>query len=133
EQRHKTDPTSHTLQLLQNTRINIRQLLIDDTARALTWRKRTYYNKSNKMDTLLARTLRPRTQHPHITKIRAPDGTLKTSPTEIAQTFSTFYTTLYNHSPQDDTTITAANQKITDFLTQLNLPKLHTAAITELA
>ncbi|CAH2245774.1 adhesion G- coupled receptor F3 [Pelobates cultripes] len=70
---------------------------------------------------------------PHITSIKAPDGKQKTTPTDIAQIFTTFFKTLYNHSPQDNASAADTPQNITEFLTYLKLLKLHTAAITDLA
>ncbi|CAH2274662.1 Hypothetical predicted protein [Pelobates cultripes] len=81
---------------------------------------------------MLARTMKPRPRHPHITSIKVPDGTIRTSPNDIAQVFMAFYKTLYNHSPTYGTSNDTQFPKINKFLSNYTLPKLYTKAIEAL-
>ncbi|CAH2315092.1 Hypothetical predicted protein, partial [Pelobates cultripes] len=103
EQKHQATPDNEIYKKLVAVRRDIRTLLLDDTAQSMIWTKQTYYEKSNKTDSLLARTLRPRQERSHITAIKHPDGTTKSRPDEIAKVFEDFYKKLYNHTPDAHT------------------------------
>ncbi|CAH2292963.1 Hypothetical predicted protein [Pelobates cultripes] len=84
------------------------------------------------MDTLLARSLRARPKHAHITTIKDSRGHTKTAPAEIATVFTDFYKTLYNHFPQDNNNTPDLLEALHTHLNKLNLTKLHPTAKTTL-
>ncbi|CAH2281731.1 Hypothetical predicted protein [Pelobates cultripes] len=76
------------------------------------------------MDTFPACTLRLRPRHAHITRTKDCSGHTKTAPTEIAEVFTDFFKTLYNHSPGDNNDNITYREAIHTYLTKLQLPKL---------
>ncbi|CAH2222094.1 Hypothetical predicted protein, partial [Pelobates cultripes] len=90
----------------------------------MNWSKIKFYEPVNKMDTLLARVLKPRMRRGHITSIRHPDNLVKTMPKDIADVFTDYYKSLYNHSPNSETMTMRDEDATGNFLKDLGLPKL---------
>ncbi|CAH2330497.1 Hypothetical predicted protein, partial [Pelobates cultripes] len=68
--------------------------------KALLWTRQMFYEKSNKADSLLANRLKKKRQRNRITVINTSDGQTQNLPEQIAETFTQFYTSLYDHDPQ---------------------------------
>uniref|UniRef100_A0A8C5MRY5 Reverse transcriptase domain-containing protein n=1 Tax=Leptobrachium leishanense TaxID=445787 RepID=A0A8C5MRY5_9ANUR len=124
EQQHKADPTPSGLVALNEVRRALKQLFLDDVAKSLTWSRRTFYEQSNKLDSLLARSLRPRGTYKSISSVRAGNGRVVTSPDAIAQVFTEFYDRLYNHSRAQGEGAGSATGVIDDFLNSTPLTAL---------
>ncbi|CAH2300980.1 Hypothetical predicted protein, partial [Pelobates cultripes] len=92
-----------------------------DSQKALQWRKRLFYEKSNKADTLLARNLHQTPQTKHINQINSPGGSTHDKPDRIALIFSQYFTSLYNHNPAPSPTL---KQDIEIYLWNTPLPSL---------
>ncbi|CAH2251826.1 Hypothetical predicted protein [Pelobates cultripes] len=104
-----------------------------DATKAIQWTKQTYYEKSNKADTLLARKLQRRTNHKRIDVIQTPDGTKHSTPTKIGEVFQKYFSTLYDHSPNLRQHPEDTKQTIDTYLRQIPLPALKTEAISKIS
>ncbi|CAH2301948.1 Hypothetical predicted protein, partial [Pelobates cultripes] len=132
---HKTDPTPDILQQIKSHQQAIKKYMSKDSQKALLWTKQLFYDKSNKADSLLARTLRQKTQTKRIDKINSPKGTTYDTPDDIAYIFAKYFTKLYDHKPearQRQQQIT--NQRdIESYLKDIPLPTLPDEAKTQIA
>uniref|UniRef100_A0A8C5MEC2 Reverse transcriptase domain-containing protein n=1 Tax=Leptobrachium leishanense TaxID=445787 RepID=A0A8C5MEC2_9ANUR len=90
----------------------------------MTWSKRRYYESANKMDTLLARQIRPRPPATRITSLRDSASRSIKSPQNIKQTFTDYYSSVYNHSPLHSPPTSSHLADINSFLSSVDLPKL---------
>ncbi|CAH2301254.1 Hypothetical predicted protein [Pelobates cultripes] len=99
ESKHKQTPTPDLTTQLQHQRQALKNAMAADSTKALKWTKQMFYEKSNKVDTLLASRLRKRTQAKHITNIRTPSGHTIDIPTRIAETFQKYFSDLFDQSP----------------------------------
>uniref|UniRef100_A0A8C5PK30 Reverse transcriptase domain-containing protein n=1 Tax=Leptobrachium leishanense TaxID=445787 RepID=A0A8C5PK30_9ANUR len=124
EIRHKASPSPELFSELSSTRSSLKQLLLDDVAKQILWSRRLFYEKANKLDTLLARTLRPRNKFSPIPVIKTANGTLVNTPQGICGAFTTYYSTLYNHSPHHTPDDKNHLESISSFLASLSLPQL---------
>uniref|UniRef100_A0A8C5M4V5 Reverse transcriptase domain-containing protein n=1 Tax=Leptobrachium leishanense TaxID=445787 RepID=A0A8C5M4V5_9ANUR len=124
EMAHKSHPTPESFTTLSQTRMALNRLFLDDVGRSLLWSRQRYYSRSNKMDTPLARLLKPRPKFQAITSIRDDTGLLVTTPTAIRDTFTRYFRSLYDHTP----THTPANEtlcrEIKQYLADASLPSL---------
>uniref|UniRef100_A0A8C5MBP3 Reverse transcriptase domain-containing protein n=1 Tax=Leptobrachium leishanense TaxID=445787 RepID=A0A8C5MBP3_9ANUR len=121
---HKSAPSQEGFDRLQGTRQALNRLLLDDVARSMTWSKRRYYESANKMDTLLARQIRPRPQATRITSLRDSANRPINTPQQIKRTFTEYYSSLYNHSPLHSPPTSSHLADINSFLTSVDLPTL---------
>uniref|UniRef100_A0A8C5MXA6 exodeoxyribonuclease III n=1 Tax=Leptobrachium leishanense TaxID=445787 RepID=A0A8C5MXA6_9ANUR len=74
ELQHKSSPSSDTFTALSKVRSDLNLLFVEDAGRAMLWSKQRYYDRSNKMDSPMARLINPRSQYSPITVIRDRDG-----------------------------------------------------------
>uniref|UniRef100_A0A8C5N3B2 Reverse transcriptase domain-containing protein n=1 Tax=Leptobrachium leishanense TaxID=445787 RepID=A0A8C5N3B2_9ANUR len=90
----------------------------------MLWSKRFYYERSNKMDTPMARRIAGLQRHGGVGALRDGAGNVHRSASKIRDIFTTFYEKIYNHSPHatlDNPTHVANVQR---FLSELALPTL---------
>uniref|UniRef100_A0A8C5QNH5 Reverse transcriptase domain-containing protein n=1 Tax=Leptobrachium leishanense TaxID=445787 RepID=A0A8C5QNH5_9ANUR len=124
ELEHKTTPSQEGFDRLQGTRHALNRLLLEDVAKAMTWSKRRFYESANKMDTLLARQIRPRPPVTRITSLKDSAGRSIKSPQNIKRAFTDYYSSLYNHSPLHSPPTASHLTEINSFLSSVDLPKL---------
>uniref|UniRef100_A0A8C5PT13 Reverse transcriptase domain-containing protein n=1 Tax=Leptobrachium leishanense TaxID=445787 RepID=A0A8C5PT13_9ANUR len=124
---NKLSPSDVLTAQIKTIRTAIRQLLGEDAARSLAWSKRTYFEFANKSHTLLASKLRNQTRSKHITGARDGEGVLHTSPATVNKLFTSYFQTLYNHSPTHVSDSIPLGQSIDRFLSSAPLPRLSPA------
>ncbi|XP_063284669.1 glyceraldehyde-3-phosphate dehydrogenase-like [Pelobates fuscus] len=110
----------------------IRELMVDEVSNDIRHTKRLFYEKSNKIDTLLARALTPETNKTTTIAVRNKQGTILTDPIDVNDEFTQFYANLYDHSPTLTETNTEYMGEITTFLTKAKPPRLPTNLVEPL-
>uniref|UniRef100_A0A8C5MEQ8 Reverse transcriptase domain-containing protein n=1 Tax=Leptobrachium leishanense TaxID=445787 RepID=A0A8C5MEQ8_9ANUR len=133
EMSHKSSPSPELLSDLLRTRSSLKRLLLDDVAKQLLWSRRMFFEKANKLDTLLARSLKPRSKFSSISAVKTVDEVLVNSPQEICAAFTAYYSDLYNHSPHHNLADKSHLDAISSFLDSLSLPHLEDSHITNLS
>merc|ERR1711895_250856 len=113
-------PTLHTARLKLQTEFN---LITTNKAEFLLRRTRcTYYEHGDRASRLLAFQLKHQAASRLITQIRASPDTLATTPSEINDAFTSYYTNLYrSEAPPDDTVMN-------EFLDSVDFPSIGDAA-----
>ncbi|CAH2221203.1 endonuclease, partial, partial [Pelobates cultripes] len=88
ETQHKQNPSDALLARLTTTRVLLKRLSTADVARNLMWTKQRFYEKGNKVDSLLANCLKKTAgQQQKISKIRPSKGEITNHPDEITHEF----------------------------------------------
>ncbi|CAH2219438.1 Hypothetical predicted protein [Pelobates cultripes] len=124
DHQHKHNPTTAKLYELQALRHSVRELSVADVAHSILRSRRLFYKKANKMDTLLARTLRPRQESKPITTLRNSSNVVVNTPRDTNLAFTEYYRGLYDHTPRDELAHAQLLTCITDFLAHTDLPKI---------
>uniref|UniRef100_A0A803J671 Reverse transcriptase domain-containing protein n=1 Tax=Xenopus tropicalis TaxID=8364 RepID=A0A803J671_XENTR len=119
----KKKPTEATSQKVTMLKGKINDINAEKVAYQLLLLKQKYYSDDNKCGRLLTNKLREARAKSRIESIKTTDGKKLTNPTQIAQEFAKYYSTLYNlsndpHTPQPTQT------EIDSFLDSLSLPIL---------
>ncbi|CAH2305964.1 Hypothetical predicted protein [Pelobates cultripes] len=121
---HKKNPNPATLTKLTATRDLLKTLTQQDSSKPLMWLKRTFYEKGNKADTMLARRLKHRIESKRISAIRTTGGDVSNDPTRIGSIFQDYYTNLYNHTRNSQTDSEPLHTRIDTFLQKATLPSM---------
>uniref|UniRef100_A0A8C5QP47 Reverse transcriptase domain-containing protein n=1 Tax=Leptobrachium leishanense TaxID=445787 RepID=A0A8C5QP47_9ANUR len=124
EMTHKTSPSPETYAALSQVRQDLNRLFLDDVGRSLLWSKRRYYERSNKMDTPLARLLNPRPHSQNMPPIRDSMGSQLSTPNTIRDTFTQYFASIYNHTPTHSASDSSLMDDIKDYLSRASLPSL---------
>lgn len=104
---------------------SLQQTLETKTKHLLFIKKKIYYEAGDKSGSLLARALWEPNTSIHIMGIRRPDGLLDVTTEAIATHFHSYYSKLYNLSPQHRPPEVQGDraQAIQKYLTESVLPK----------
>lgn len=125
EQQHKTNPQNPITHQLFNLRQELKTLLLHSFEYLQSRIKATSYATSNKAGKLLATKLRGKRLKTKISQIIHPHTNIpQSNPQDIANTFSDYYSDLYNLK-QDTKTPQPSPEEINLFLQSIQLPTLN--------
>ena len=116
--KHKTDPHNFPTQALDAARSALNLVLTTKAGEDIKWTGANFYKFKDKIGPMLAHKLSPRFQSRTLPKIKMIDGSFSLNPRRIMEAFHDFYSKLYT-STED-----SSSERIDDFLSNLNLPKL---------
>uniref|UniRef100_A0A803J9X8 Reverse transcriptase domain-containing protein n=1 Tax=Xenopus tropicalis TaxID=8364 RepID=A0A803J9X8_XENTR len=119
----KKKPTEANSQKVTMLKRKINDINAEKMAYQLLILKQKYYSDDNKCGRLLTNKLREARAKTRIEAIKTKDGKTLTNPTQIAQEFANYYSTLYNLS-KDPHTAQPTQTNIENFLASLSLPTL---------
>lgn len=103
---------------LQQAKLELNALLISVVERKLFYTKQRYYEKGEKVDTILAYQLMKRTEERQVKEVRDGSGLPHTEPRDILSCFEAFYKKLYSKE------IDPAPSGVASYLEALALPVL---------
>uniref|UniRef100_A0A8C5MQM8 Reverse transcriptase domain-containing protein n=1 Tax=Leptobrachium leishanense TaxID=445787 RepID=A0A8C5MQM8_9ANUR len=129
---HKAAPEEATYLLLSQTRTDLNRLFIEDAGRALLWSKQRYFERSNKIDTPLARKIKPKYKSNQIAKIVDKQGVSHDTPKEIRDAFTAYFAKLYHHTPSHNDSNRTLQADIEGYLTKSSIPHLNEQQIAAL-
>lgn len=125
-------PTRNILRKIVETRLKLKTLALGRAEKLLLYLRQRFYDRANKLHTLLAKMLRDEAAHSAPYSVRNTAGSNMYDPKEVAKIFHEIFSCLYSLPDTLPTDAQMRRELLQYFLTSCALPKLPMEAVESL-